>query len=136
MTQGEDDTAPSPFVPFPATLGTCAVICVLSFCRERNILTENITFTQRLVYAADAEGTSSLHTIALDINVPAEFPDKYHKAIIRVADQCAMKKAIANRRSSPSPRSSGEPLPGVINPDAIRADVAKPGSRPAQKDAA
>jgi len=96
VTQGGDGTAPSPFMHFIASIGTCAGIYVLSFCRERNIPTENITLTERLVYAADPEGKPFLDTIALDINVPPDFPEKYHKAIIKVVEQCAVKKAIAN----------------------------------------
>lgn len=96
VTQGGDGTAPSPFVHFLASIGTCAGIYVLSFCRERGIPTERITLTQRMIYAAGPDGRSVLDTIALDINVPPDFPEKYHKAIIKVADQCAVKKTIAH----------------------------------------
>ncbi len=37
-----------------------------------------------------------LKKIILDIIVPPEFPEKYHKALIKVADQCAVKKTILN----------------------------------------
>jgi putative redox protein len=96
VTGGGDGSAPSPYLHFLASIGTCAGIYVLGFCRERNIPAENITLTQRLVYANDAEGRPHLDTIAIDINVPPDFPEKYHKAIIRVADQCAVKKTIMN----------------------------------------
>jgi ribosomal protein S12 methylthiotransferase accessory factor len=94
VSQGGDGTAPSPFAHFLASIGTCAGIYVLSFCRERNIPTENIAITERLVYAADAEGKSHLDTIELDIKVPPDFPEKYRNALIKVADQCAVKKTI------------------------------------------
>jgi putative redox protein len=32
----------------------------------------------------------------LAIIVPPEFPEKYHKALIKVVDQCAVKKTILN----------------------------------------
>jgi len=96
VTQGGDGTAPSPFVHFLASIGTCAGIYVLSFCKERGIPTDKITLTQRLEYATTADGKSVLDTIAIDINVPPDFPEKYHKALIKVADQCAVKKAIAD----------------------------------------
>jgi ribosomal protein S12 methylthiotransferase accessory factor len=35
-----------------------------------------------------------LGKIAIDINLPADFPEKYKDAIVRVADQCAVKKTI------------------------------------------
>jgi len=94
VRQGGDGTAPSPYLLFLASLGTCAGIYVLSFCRERNIPAEGISLTQRLEYAVNAEGKSALDTIAIDINVPASFPEKYHNALIKVADQCAVKKTI------------------------------------------
>jgi len=93
VTQGGDGTAPSPFVHFLASFGTCAGIYVLSFCQERKIPTENITLTQRLEYTTE-DGKSRLSMVHLDINVPQDFPEKYHKALIKVADQCAVKKAI------------------------------------------
>lgn len=96
VTQGGDGTAPSPFAHFLASIGTCAGIYVLAFCRERNIPTENITLTERLVHANGPDGRPVLDAIAIDINVPPDFPEKYHKALIKVADQCAVKKAIAN----------------------------------------
>jgi len=33
--------------------------------------------------------------IDLDIVVPPDFPEKYHDALIRAADQCAVKKHLA-----------------------------------------
>ena len=94
VKQGGDGSAPSPYLLFLASLGTCAGIYVLSFCRERNIPTEGISLTQRLEYAVNEEGKTVLDTIVIDINVPASFPEKYHNALIKVADQCAVKKTI------------------------------------------
>ncbi len=91
---GGEASAPSPYLHFLASIGTCAGIYVLSFCQERKIPTENITLTERLEFATNPEGKSFLDTIAIDINVPPDFPEKYHKALIKVADQCAVKKAI------------------------------------------
>jgi len=94
VSLGGDGTAPSPYVLFLASLGTCAGIYILSFCKERGIPTDNVSLTQRLEYVATAEGKSVLDKIAIDINVPQDFPEKYHKALIKVADQCAVKKTI------------------------------------------
>ncbi len=92
--EGGEGSAPSPYLHFLASIGTCAGIYVLSFCKERGIPMENITLTERLEFAKTPEGKSFLDTIALDINVPPDFPEKYHKALTKVADQCAVKKAI------------------------------------------
>ncbi len=94
--QGGDGTAPAPYALFLASLGTCAGIYVLSFCQERKIPTEGVTLTQRMEYVKTPEGRSSLDRIVIDINVPADFPEKYHKALVKVADQCAVKKTILN----------------------------------------
>ena len=32
----------------------------------------------------------------LSIEVPADFPDKYRKALVRAASQCSVKKTIEN----------------------------------------
>jgi putative redox protein len=32
--------------------------------------------------------------VELDIHVPPEFPEKYHAALVRSAEQCAVKKLI------------------------------------------
>jgi putative redox protein len=93
--QGGDNSAPSPFMHFLASIGTCAGIYVLSFCQERKIPTDSITLTERLEYTTE-DGKSKLSKIVLDINVPPDFPEKYHKALIKVADQCAVKKTMMN----------------------------------------
>ncbi|HEX9021398.1 MAG TPA: OsmC family protein [Nitrospirota bacterium] len=93
--QGGEGTAPSPFAHFLASIGTCAGIYVLSFCQERKIPTDNITLTERLEYTSE-DGKSKLSKIVLDINVPPGFPEKYRNALIKVADQCAVKKVIMN----------------------------------------
>ena len=92
--EGGEDSAPAPYLHFLASIGTCAGIYVLSFCQERKIPTDKITLTERLEFATTPEGKSFLDTIAIDINVPPDFPEKYHKALIKVADQCAVKKVI------------------------------------------
>lgn len=93
---GGQGSAPTPYTLFLASIGTCAGIFVLGFCQERNIPTEGIELTQRIEYVTNALGQSVMDTIAIDIKVPADFPEKYHNAIIKVADQCAVKRTIAN----------------------------------------
>lgn len=93
---GGDGTAPTPYALFLASLGTCAGIYVLGFCRERNIPTEGINLTQRLEYRPTLTGGAALAKIVIDINVPADFPEKYHNALVKVAEQCAVKRTIQN----------------------------------------
>jgi putative redox protein len=86
---GGDGSAPSPFTMFLSTIGTCAGIYVVGFCRQRNLPTENIRIIQR-VYSDPASGMVS--RVDLDIQLPPDFPEKYKEAVIRSANQCAVKK--------------------------------------------
>ena len=89
---GGEDTAPAPFTLFLASIATCAGIYVLGFCQKRDLPTDGIRLRQRMRY--DPE-TGGLAGVDIDIEVPPAFPEKYHQALVRVADQCAVKKAIA-----------------------------------------
>jgi putative redox protein len=87
----QDGTAPTPFGLFLASMGTCAGIYVHGFCQHRGLPTEGIKIIQRMhlnpVNRMVAE-------VDLDIIVPPEFPERYHEALIRAADQCAVKKHL------------------------------------------
>jgi ribosomal protein S12 methylthiotransferase accessory factor len=96
LKYGGANSAPSPFDLFLASIGTCAGIYVLGFCDERKISTEHISLVQRLEYGKKEDGKTFLDKIVIEILVPPEFPEKYHKALIKVADQCAVKKTIMN----------------------------------------
>jgi len=93
---GGDASAPSPFDYFLASIGTCAGIYVLSFCEERKIPSEGISLVQRLEYGEKETGKKFIEKIVIEITVPPSFPEKYRKTLIKVADQCAVKKAIMN----------------------------------------
>lgn len=88
----QDRTEPAPFVLFLASLGTCAGIYVLNFCRARGLDTEGVKLVQRSFTNRE---TQMVERVELDIQVPGEFPEKYHKALVRAADQCAVKKHLA-----------------------------------------
>jgi ribosomal protein S12 methylthiotransferase accessory factor len=89
---GGADSAPTPFALFLASIGTCAGIYVLGFCRQRGLPTEGIRIIEKVNYAQ----TGMADTIDLEIQVPAEFPAKYYDALIRSADQCKVKQTLAN----------------------------------------
>jgi ribosomal protein S12 methylthiotransferase accessory factor len=86
---GGSGSAPTPFATFLASIGTCAGIYVLGFCRQRNLPTEGIRLVQRL---AVNPATGMVNQVMLDIHVPPDFPEKYRPALIRSAEQCAVKK--------------------------------------------
>lgn len=93
ITTNQDGSAPAPFGLFLASIGTCAGIYVLSFCQQRGIPTDNIRIVQRL---STNPFSRMVDNVELDIQVPPDFPEKYKDAVIRAADQCAVKKHLEN----------------------------------------
>lgn len=86
---GGEGSAPTPFAVFLASIGACAGIYVLGFCKQRGLPVEGIRIVQRM----NSDPFSGLvRSIELDIQVPPTFPEKYHEALIRSADQCLVKK--------------------------------------------
>ncbi len=89
--QPPQSSAPTPFAVFLSSIGTCAGIYVLGFCRQRGLSTEGI----RLVQTVETNPmTGMVGRIKLDIQLPPDFPEKYKPALIRAADQCAVKKHL------------------------------------------
>jgi ribosomal protein S12 methylthiotransferase accessory factor len=86
-------TAPTPFAVFLSSIGTCAGIYVLGFCRQRGLPTENIRIIQR-VHVNPSNGM--VEKIDLEIDVPPTFPEKYRDSLIRSAELCAVKKHLEN----------------------------------------
>lgn len=91
VQSGGDGSAPTPFNTFLASLGTCAGIYVLGFCRQRNIPTEGLKLIQHMEVD---RSTGMVTKVAIDIQLPPGFPEKYKDAVIRSAEQCAVKKHI------------------------------------------
>lgn len=90
---GGEGSAPTPFATFLASIGTCAGIYVLGFCRQRGLPTEEIRLVQRLE-VNPANGMVS--KVLLDIHLPPGFPERYRPALIRAAEMCAVKKHMEN----------------------------------------
>lgn len=86
---GGEDSAPTPFSTFLASLATCAGIYVLGFCRQRGIPTDGMRLVQRTV---DDASTGLVSEIALEIELPEGFPERYIPSVIRAAEQCKVKK--------------------------------------------
>jgi ribosomal protein S12 methylthiotransferase accessory factor len=89
--QPPSGSAPTPFAVFLSSIGTCAGIYVLGFCRQRNLPTEGIQIAQR-VHADPANGM--VEKIDLEILVPPTFPEKYRDSLVRSAELCAVKKHL------------------------------------------
>lgn len=93
LSSGGEDSAPAPFALFLASLGTCAGIYVLGFCKQRNLPTDGIRLIQRINRNME---TGFIDNIQLEIQVPPDFPEKYRDALVRSASQCAVKKHLEN----------------------------------------
>lgn len=86
-------SAPTPFAVFLSSIGTCAGIYVLGFCRQRGLPTEGIRILQR-IHSNPFSGM--VEKIDLEIQVPPSFPEKYRDSLIRSAELCAVKKHLEN----------------------------------------
>lgn len=90
---GGENSAPSPFEVFLASLATCAGFYVLGFCKMRGISSEGI----RLIQKADRDpATKMVSKIIQEIQLPAGFPEQYIPAVMRAADTCLVKKHLEN----------------------------------------
>ncbi len=86
---GGDGSAPTPLATFLSTIGTCAGIYVLGFCRQRGIPTEGIRLVQRMQVDP---ATHLVRDVRVTIELPEGFPARYADAVVRSAEQCAVKK--------------------------------------------
>ncbi len=86
---GGEGSAPAPFTLFLASIAACVGIYVLHFCRQRGLPTEGVRVVQK---SLSRPGSQMIHKIRLEIQVPPEFPPRYHAALVRSAELCAVKK--------------------------------------------
>lgn len=88
---GGGGTAPEPFDLFLASIATCAGYYALDFCQTRGIPTDGL----RLVMRTERNDKKKMiDRIAIEIQLPSEFPLKYRSAIVRAVDLCNVKKHI------------------------------------------
>ncbi|MFH1446963.1 MAG: OsmC family protein [Chloroflexota bacterium] len=90
---GGEGSAPTPFTLFLASLATCAGIYVLGFCKKRNLPTDGIRLIQRVQRNPE---NNMVNKVELEIQVPPDFPEKYHASLVRSAELCAVKKHLQN----------------------------------------
>ena len=88
---GGEGLAPTPFAMFLSTIGTCAGIYALGFCRQRGLSTDGLRIIQR---SASNPSTGMVEKVDLEIELPSGFPEKYRGAIINAVELCAVKKHL------------------------------------------
>ena len=86
---GGEGSAPQPFDLFLASIATCAGIYVKGFCDSRQIPTDGLGLEMEIV---PDPATHRIAKLVLEIRLPAGFPETHREAVIRAADQCAVKK--------------------------------------------
>lgn len=88
---GGEGAAPTPFAIFLSSIGTCAGIYVLGFCKQRGLSVDGIRIVQR---AHTDPRTRMITKVDLEIQVPEDFPEKYRDSLARSAELCAVKKHL------------------------------------------
>jgi len=88
---GGENSAPSPFDLFLASIGTCAGYFALRFCQERQIDTAGLKLS--LETERDAE-RHRLERVRIVVTLPAGFPERYRAALLRATDQCSVKRTL------------------------------------------
>jgi ribosomal protein S12 methylthiotransferase accessory factor len=92
--RGGDPEAYGPFDILLCSLATCTGFQVAEFLRERGF--DTATAGVR-IEAGRSEETHLLERIAIEIRVPADFPEKYHDAIVRAAGLCFIKQQLGHK---------------------------------------
>ncbi len=88
---GGEDTGPSPYNLFLASIAACAGFFVQRFCDSRGLATEGVRIVERTVADPD---TRKLSRVEITVETPPSFPAKYRDAMVRAVDSCSVKRAI------------------------------------------
>jgi ribosomal protein S12 methylthiotransferase accessory factor len=91
VQSGGENSAPTPFELFLASIGTCSGIFIKHFCANRGIDASGIKLTQSHNFNPL---TGLIEAIDIDVHLPEDFPEKYAGAIKKVVDQCAVKRHL------------------------------------------
>jgi putative redox protein len=88
---GGEGSQPEPLDLFFVSLATCTAYTVLSFCQSRQLPTDGVRVDVHMDW--DEQG-KKVTAIRHEIHLPAAFPEKYKKAIIRAANLCSVKRHL------------------------------------------
>lgn len=89
--QGGGATAPAPFDLFLTSIATCAGLYAHSFLTSRKLPTKGLAVSLSTQLNPVEK---RIDKIAIDIQLPEGFPEKYKKALVKSVDSCAVKKHI------------------------------------------
>jgi len=91
ISSGGEGSAPTPFDLFLASLGACAGIYIKGFCDQRGLDASKIKLVQKMFYDS---GEHLMKRFDIEIQLPADFPEKYANALINAASLCAVKRHL------------------------------------------
>lgn len=86
---GGSASAPEPFDLFLASIATCAGIFAWNFCEIRELSTDGMAL--HMDCERDEKKKLFSH-IVLRLTLPADFPEKYQKGILRAMELCTVKR--------------------------------------------
>ena len=91
VASGGEDSAPSPFDIFLASIGACAGYFVQNYCQSRGLPTEGIEIVQTMEWHPEQHLVSAVH---LEIRVPPSFPAHYRESLVSAVNLCTVKKHL------------------------------------------
>src|SRR5690606_14028560 len=86
-----DGSAPGPFDYFLASSALCAAYLVKLYCQTRDIPTENIRLSQNNLVVPE---TRYNQIFKIQVEFPADIPEKDRTGILRSIDRCTVKKVV------------------------------------------
>jgi len=107
VSSGGNGDDVSPVDLFFASISTCVGYYVLIFCQTRDISTEQIEISIDMKKSSE---TGLIEKMVFDIQLPADFPEKYRKAVTKAADQCKVKMHLENPPSFEINATVGNPI--------------------------
>jgi putative redox protein len=87
VNHGGGGTALAPYDLFLVSIAACAGFYTVAFCKEREIPTDKAAVVMRT--EKDPE-SKLIGKITLEVQLPADFPEKYKRAIVKAVDTCTV----------------------------------------------
>lgn len=91
--QGGENSAPTPFELFFASLATCAGVFAKRFCDRKGISAEGLSIAVECEFDPDPKKYRA-QKITTVITLPPGFPQEYETALVRTVEGCPVKKQV------------------------------------------
>ena len=91
VKDGGEDSAPSPFNLFLASIGTCTGWYAQAFCQQRKIDTTGLSLNIDFNWNKEAHLITEIN---IYVTTPKDFPDNYRKALEKAISLCTVKRHL------------------------------------------